>query len=677
MAGFLTPMQMNAGAGLLQDYGITGGQLNTAITNYKAVGGISDITSCQDQASSKLSDGTTISNLYSLGDGVFPGLANSLPSADQSTFTVLDSDGDELTGLSQGALTSRIAHQSSRTIGSDLGVFAQHLSAASAFTTASNEFITSALNADTTFEMNTDVNNLMTGALTDTSLALPTMAGDLLNTGNLIDYNDLRNLGNPMSFVRTYYRQGGGLPVLEKYIRAEGINTAGLTNAISLNDPSSLINTQVDELGTSGLTSYPDGVTPETTNNVKATKQGLGQAIWTALGKIKGEDLATMQAVLDSNITGLETAQDFMDPKKIFPNTYESFKTFDRNGNRAFIYVDQTANTVINGMGEDLYICVPEYIADSNKALSQSLQQIKDVFNITSQQLSQVAENLETTKGLTTIEALDKPVPDSTISFFKNIYGVGSGSNGEFLVTDIIGTCAGYTHREELEQLTTTVGNLEDLGELDYVKELYYAMTQIFADADGYYYTVAGPVDPETGMPTTIPMWEFPPTMSAPLGGTDGYSSRDAATDALITELDSEYSRLATAYPTQAESTTDNISNMSAQVARELTNMPKAGIVPEDTQLGVKNSVLSLVTNLHDYGRDDSLGGTGWILENVASTDFYGESLVAALREGRNIRRLNDASIGNALAIQADTRTSKKATLADATYTVDEAKNNL
>ena len=677
MAGFLTPMQMNAGAGLLQDQGITGGQLTTAITNYKAVGGISDISSCQDQASSKLSDETTISNLYSLGDGVFPGLANSLPSADQSTFTVLDSNGDELTGLSQGALTSRISAQANRTIGSDLGVFAQHLSAASAFTTASNEFITSALNANTTFEMNTDVNNLMTGALTDTSLALPTFASDLLNTGNLIDYNDLRNLGNPMSFVRTYYRQGGGLPVLEKYLRAEGINTAGLTNAISLNDPSSLVNVRVDELGTSGLTSYPDGITPETTDNTKATKQGLGQAIWTALGKIKGDDLATMQAVLDSTIPNLETAQDFLDPKKVFYQTYESFKTFDRYGNKVFLYINQSLNPVVNGLGGDLYICVPEYIADANKALSQSLQQIKDVFNITSQQLSQVAEKLETTKGLSTIEALEKPVPDTTINFFKNIYGVGSGTNGEFLVTDLIGTCAGFTHREELEQLTTTVGNLDELGELDYVKELYYAMTQIFADADGYYYTIAGPVNPETGMPTSIPQWEFPPSMSRPLGGTDGYGSRDAATDALITELDGEYSRLATAYPTQAESTTDNISNISSQVARELTNMPKAGIAPEDTQLGVKNSVLSLVTNLHDYGADDSLGGTGWILENVASTDFYGESLIAALREGRNIRRLNDAAIGNALAIQATTRTDKKATLADATYTVDEAKDNL
>ena len=661
---------MNAGAGLLQDQGITGGQLNTAIANYKAVGGIADITSCQDSATSRLSNSTTLTNLFSLGSGVFPALANSVPTADLPTF-----DAIEL--LENKSLTSRLVAQANRIIGSDLGVFAQHLSAASAFTTASNEFITSALNADTTFEMNTDINNLMTGALTDTSLALPTFASDLLNSGNLIDYNDLRNLGNPMSFVRTYYRQGGGLPVLEKYLREEGINTAGLTNAISLNDPSSLVNTRVDELGTSGLTSYPDGITAEVNKNVKATKQGLGQAIWTALGKVKGDDLATMQAVLDSSIPNLETAQDFLDPKKVFPQTYESFKSFDRNGATVLIYKSQSLNAELTGLGEDLYICVPEYIADSSRALSRSLQQIKDVFNITSQQLSQLAEKLETIKGLTTLESLEKPVPTSTINFFKNIYGTGSGNNGEFLVTDLIGTASGFVHNEELEQMTTTVGALDDLGELDYVKELYYAMTQIYADADGYYYTIPGPIDPETGMPTSIPQWKFPPTMSAPLGGTTGYGSRDAAVDALITELDGEYSRLATAYPTQAETSTNNISNMATQLKRELVNMPKAGIHPEDTQLGVKNSVLSLVTNLHDYGTDDSLGGTGWILENVASTDFYGESLIAALREGRNIRRLNDASIGNALSVQANTRTSQKASLVDSTYTVDEAKNNL
>jgi len=137
-------------------------------------------------------------------------------------------------------------------------------------------------------------------------------------------------------------------------------------------------------------------------------------------------------------------------------------------------------------------------------------------------------------------------------------------------------------------------------------------------------------------------------------------------------------SRLASAYPTQAELTTNNITNMSNQVKLELSNMPKAGIVPEETQTGVKSGVMGLVSNLHDYGADDSLGGTGWILENCADqTTLYGEALVAALREGRNIRRMNDAGVGNALTIESDTRTSQKAEFTDSEFTVDEAKDNL
>ena len=659
MAGFLTPMQMNAGAGLLQNSGIgISPALTTSITSYTGITAIDTITYCHDNSSQVT--GSTLTNLQSLGDGVFPGLTNIVLPTDHAT-------------VGAGALTTKVTAHANSLLGADVGVFAQHLSMASAFATSSNEFITSALNADTTFEMNTDINNLITGALTDTSLALPTLASDLLNSGNLLDYNDLRNLGNPMSFVKIYFQQGGGLPVLDKYLTAEGINTAGLTNAVTLNNPSSLVNIKVNELGTSGLTSFPDGVTAEETDNTKATNQGLGQAIWNALGKVKDDDLVTMQAVLNSSIVGLETAQDFMDPKKIFPQTYESLKAYDPNGNKAFIYISQSFNPQHNGSGEEFYSCVPAYIADANQALAGSLQQIKDVFNITSQQLSQVAEKLETTKGLTTIESLSKPVPDTTINFFKNIYGVGSGKNGQFLVTDVIGTCAGFTHTEEFEQLATTVGALDDLNELDNLANLYQTMKNLFDNAATYYTIVED-------LPSTIPP-TYTETWYIPAGryglGASSYGSRNLAVNAVITAIDIELARLQTAYTSQATSTTTNITNSSAQIKRELVNMPKAGLVPADTQTGTKSAVLGLVTNLHDYGADDSLGGTGWILENIASSDFYGESLVAALREGRNIRQLNNAAIGNALAINADTRTSEKATLANASYTVDEAKENL
>ena len=674
MPGTFTPMQMNAGAGLLQDTGISlSPEFSGYVTQYKAIANIDDLSWCLERIDrtgntyNYISSTSTINNLLSLGQDEFHGLTNTVTTADQSL-------------VGETSLTQAIVDHSTALLGADLGVFAQHFSLASAFTSQSNQFITSALNIENSQGVSNDINNLLTGAVTDTTLALNPFASDILNTGDLIDYNQLTNLGNPLAFIKRYWSLAGGLPIIEKYLNKNNINSAGLIDVVNRNDPGAIINMQVSELGTQGLISYPEGITSNTVEQKQVqniNKKGLGRAVWDTLGDIKNEDLQELQNIISSNIPGLESAQDLLDPKKIFPTTYESLKSFDNNGNKGFIYKDQSFNNLFNGLGSSLYTAVPEYIADSNQALSRSLQQIKDVFNVNSQSLSQLTEKLETTKGLDTINALDKPVPDSTINFFKSLYGSGSGPNGEFLVTDVIGSIAGYTHNTEMPLLITTISALNDLGELSYLSELYYAMKAIWTNDPDYYYTVPGPIDPESGMPTSIPYWKFPPTMSGPLGGTDGYSSHDTATDALITEIESELSRIGTAYPTQKTTADANISNMSSQIKREKENLPKAGIVPADTQTGVKSSVMGLVSNLHDYGADDSLGGTGWILEQCADSTFYGEALIAALREGRNIRRMNDSGVGNSLTIESDTRTSDKATFLESEFTVEEAKNKL
>ena len=196
-------------------------------------------------------------------------------------------------------------------------------------------------------------------------------------------------------------------------------------------------------------------------------------------------------------------------------------------------------------------------------------------------------------------------------------------------------------------------------------------MKNLFDDAAGYYTIV--PVVPPTVPPTYTETWYIPAGRYGVSAGSFG--SRNAAVDVVIAAIDVELASLAATYPDQAASTTVNMTNISAQIKREIDNMPKAGIVTDDTQLGIKTAVMGLVNNLHDYGADESLGGTGWILENVAEDNFYGESLIAALREGRNLRRLNNASIGNSLFIDSQTRTQQRATLKDSTYSVDEAKD--
>ena len=43
-----------------------------------------------------------------------------------------------------------------------------------------------------------------------------------------------------------------------------------------------------------------------------------------ALGSVEGTDLATFQSVMGSNVQGVTSAQDLLNPSKLFPTSYES-----------------------------------------------------------------------------------------------------------------------------------------------------------------------------------------------------------------------------------------------------------------------------------------------------------------------------------------------------------------
>ena len=66
------------------------------------------------------------------------------------------------------------------------------------------------------------------------------------------------------------------------------------------------------------------------------------------------------------------------------------------------------------------------------------------------------------------------------------------------------------------------------------------------------------------------------------------------------------------------------------------------------------------------------------VSEACAQTqDIYGQAIIAATREGRNLTRLDDQGMGNSMFAPAQTRVTQKASLGTSTYTVEEAKNNI
>ncbi len=328
-------------------------------------------------------------------------------------------------------------------------------------------------------------------------------------------------------------------------------------------------------------------------------------------------------------------------------------------------------NNAFNGVGKDLYTAVPEEIADANKALASALGQIKNVFQIDAQQLGAVTETLETTKGLDLIEALDKPIPDEVVDYYSQSYGTGSGSNGEFLLTDILGTAAGWGHNDELPIIANHVTEIYDAGEMTYLDSVYTVMENLL---DGLYtYTVLVTLGPPAVYSTT---YVIPGGL--PAEGT--YSSKDTPMLILVSLAQAEIERIAVLYPSYAENSVTAHTNMAQQVIKENENMIKAGIVVADTQANAKGPILGLVQSLHDHGVDTSLGGSAWFLENVADTStLSGQAVIAAMREGRNLQRLNDAGIGSSILVEnsVNIRTTEQATLASSTYTANEVASTI
>ena len=57
------------------------------------------------------------------------------------------------------------------------------------------------------------------------------------------------------------------------------------------------------------------------------------------------------------------------------------------------------------------------------------------------------------------------------------------------------------------------------------------------------------------------------------------------------------------------------------------------------------------------YGLQTKVGGSAQYLENIATTDRYGQAIIATLREGRTTAGLDSAGVGTANAVPADPQT--------------------
>jgi hypothetical protein len=306
MAGnVLTPLQLIAGASLLQNQGLlVSPELTLAINAYSNTAVMSAFFDALAGDSS----------LATLAANSVPAFSNSIPSAYSALGT---------------QMTTVINSQASADFGSgDISKFIQALNLALAYTENTNLFINSAVNSQTylgnTF---TNTTNQITGDLTTVNLATTIFGSDLSKLGFLIDLENLGDLGSPLALVQRIVLVTGNIPVLAVSFLSVGIPQNIVLN---LNDPSLTVTDSIQKL------------------------------MYQAMVQITGSSLEEILKLLKITTTGIETMADLLNPVKLFPNSYQSLTVVTANGLRA-IYIDN-AGTVNSKLATEL----PPYVVNAS-----------------------------------------------------------------------------------------------------------------------------------------------------------------------------------------------------------------------------------------------------------------------------------------------------------------------
>jgi hypothetical protein len=318
----LTPLQVNVGAGMLQNQGVAvNAAFANAIASYANVTLISTLlgTIGNAIATSTISN-VTIAELNVLASNSCPALADSIP------FTYVSNlDADAQVGNNIIGFTSILTLSANQILGEgDVSKFCQTLSQAQGHNIQTATFVNSAINGQTylgsTF---TGMDSMITGSVSSVNLATTAFGQDLTNLGQLIDTGNLNNLGSPLALVQQIYRVVGAIPALSIAFVLAGISQDVVVN---LSDP---------------------------TVSVVDSDQKL---MYTAMAHITGDTLAQILTVLNVKTVGIATMSDLLNPVKLFPNSFQSL-TVPLGPDTYPIYVD--ANGAVN---TSLLRVLPSYV---------------------------------------------------------------------------------------------------------------------------------------------------------------------------------------------------------------------------------------------------------------------------------------------------------------------------
>ena len=658
-ASILTPLQITAAAALLNNQGLKPlpSALTTALAAFDAT---PLITAYQAVVAYYLAQTykttSTLTALLSMGSTTCPALGNSIPAGALGDFTNLvyptATTGSvvvqELPTAPYGF--SGLAEQTGNAYlgNGDAGRFAQGFLAAQGFISITNDYINSAVNANTylgpTF---TNMDALVTADISTMNPDIENFGVDLEKQGQLVNLANLNLYGTPAGLIQQISAQAGitdaAIPVLQQALINAGLSRADIrdlvqNNVRSLLNPSGLSENQFDR---------------------------LQKVAWLAMTAVGSDELAQILSILEVTTPNITTLSDLLDPVKVFPLSYTTLQTPSPDGSVPIFNSTGAVNSDIQPIVnsylptqsgcDELGKIIPQADAVANKAIQVALQQIPSIADSTLPALAETArgytdqpwnpaqpylvndlvadgepvpefyraqqdvpvgidignttywspttlDGLSTLAGLPLVQDLATPVPAAVTSFFANNVATGSGPEGTITTCDVLGTAIDYNNiAATFNTATATITALDGDGTLNALKATYTAMLTAANDAAMIAYIATANTDIDN-------------VIIAAAGST---------------------TTLNTAFVTIAQSLSD-----------EKALQIRAGINYFDLPPGEQVSVMAFVQNLAGYAQLTADCEAAEFLEQIADTSIVGgQALIGAMREARNKQYIQDSNM--------------------------------
>jgi hypothetical protein len=557
---------------------------------------------------------STITSLQTLGGNTLPAVTNAITDSYISSFGPPDN-------TYFGGLSGQVLIQADVILGNgDLSKFVQVYTASRAYLYQNNQIVDSLAGSDSLGNTFSTMTVLTTGSVSDVNTDLVLFAQDLKNLGLTWNLRNLNYLGYPWALLEQIISQVGLLPELINRFTNNGVSTA-----------------QLSQLTQSATLEVND-------------------KIYQTMKTVTGPLLQQVLIMLDVTTPGLLTMADLLNPAKSLPNSYQDLTIRIPDGtsevpfNTALINVYLSSNTVNSNLltqfssdtlYQDLTKVIPADQALANRALSSSLQQIKNIFAPTLSNFADAVLLVETNQDLTIIESLSQPIPTDVRNSLNTLLATGTGPNNSITLFDMIGVVTGIPYAELYQEIGAGVTALQSTGALSTLTDSSTGVWTVMQNAlAGDYDEEVPPVDPAD--PST---WIV--VIPSPLPGAGTYADLDSAfATGLIPAAESLIGDIVTSNVEISAELNSAVSSVVNLLITEKQNFALLDLNLTELTANDRGSVMSLGFSLHDIGTDVGVSGASAYFGAIADrSNLYGQAILAAMREGRNIQTLNSVSI--------------------------------